>query len=159
MAGSTLPYPCGVSLLGVLGRLPERLHLRGERGDLRVREAERRARRLRGLRGERLDPTEHHALAIGRRRGERFGGCLGGAGERFDVHHLGAEISSAVPAWKLRFLGSLDTLGWVLRCLRIVAPWLVGGSNTGGPLCLSCLAPWLRCLVPMGTLSSIAQVR
>jgi hypothetical protein len=33
MAGSTLPYPCGVSLPGVLGRLPERLHLRGVLSD------------------------------------------------------------------------------------------------------------------------------
>ena len=48
------------------GRLSARLHLRGERRDLRVRELERGARLLRGLGGERLDPAEHQALVIGR---------------------------------------------------------------------------------------------
>src|SRR5215510_3536958 len=81
-----------------LRRLPACLHLRGERGDLRVREAERGARLLRCLGGERLDPAVHQALAIGRRHGERISGHLRGADERLDIHHLRAEVSSAVPA-------------------------------------------------------------
>src|SRR5262249_23563737 len=52
-----------------LRRLPACLYLRGERGDLRVREAERGARLFRRLGGERLDPAVHHALVIGRRAG------------------------------------------------------------------------------------------
>jgi hypothetical protein len=45
-----------------------RLHVRGERGDLRIGEAERSAGLLRGLGRQRLDPAEGQALAIGRRR-------------------------------------------------------------------------------------------
>jgi len=39
-----------------------------------------------------------------------------------------------VPASKLRLRDVFCTLTWVLRCLLIVAPRLVGASNTGGPL-------------------------
>jgi hypothetical protein len=40
-----------------------------------------------------------------------------------------------VPASKLLFWGSLDTLDWVLRCARIVAPWLAGARTPAGRYC------------------------
>ena len=48
----------------VTRRAPACLELGGERGDLRVREAERGAGLLGGLRRERLDPAEQQTLAI-----------------------------------------------------------------------------------------------
>jgi hypothetical protein len=42
----------------------------------------------------------------------------------------------------------LDALAWVLRWLLIVVRWLVGGFNTGGPLCADCVRQWRRCPVP-----------
>ena len=90
------------------------LDVSSERGDLRVREPKRRARLLGGLRGERLDPAEYDALAVGRGRRQRIGGCFGGAGQRLDIDDLRAEFSSAVPGSKLLFWAWFDTVSWVL---------------------------------------------
>jgi len=100
-------------------RLPARLHLRGERGDLRIREVELGARLLRSLGGERLDPTIHHALAIGRRRGEHVGGRFRGAGERLDAHDLRAEVLESGASVEVAVLGFLGYPVRVLRCVCI----------------------------------------
>ena len=84
--------------------------------DLGIREAKRRARLLGGLRGERLDSTEHHALAIGGRRRKAVCGRFCGAGECLDVDQLGAEILERRTGFEVAAGGSFDTLGWVLRC-------------------------------------------
>ena len=95
------------------------LHLRGMRRHLRVGEAERCARLLRRLRGERLDPAEDQTLAVARRSRECVGSGLRGRGERFDVDHLGPEILQGGASFEVAVRGLVRYGGWVLRCVFI----------------------------------------
>src|SRR6185369_6512488 len=95
-------------------RLPACLHLRDERTDLRVREAERCAPLFRGLRGERQDPAERHALAIVRGHGERLGGRLRGC-SRIEAPWLVGGFHTGEPLCS--------------DCLRQAAAWPRSGTE------------------------------
>src|SRR5215470_4152618 len=102
------------------------------RRHLGVGEAERRARLLRRLRGERLDPAEHEALAIARREWKRVGGRLGRAGERLDVDHLGAEVLESGAGFEVA-VGRIVRYGGLGAAMaHIVAPGLAGVTAPAG---------------------------
>ena len=103
-------------------RAPACLELCGERRDQRVGEAERSAGLLGCLRRERLDPAEQQTLAIVGGEGQRVGAASAARASASMSIISARRFSSAVPASKLLFCGSLDTLIWVLRCCFIVAP-------------------------------------
>src|ERR1700759_4754203 len=122
-------------------RLPACLRLRDERADLCGRETQRCARLFRGLRGERQDPAEYHALAIVCRRGQRLGGRLRGAGERLDIDHFGTKILERGACVEVNDLGVLRYPGLGAATLFHRGALARRWGDTGGPPSLGSFVP------------------
>jgi hypothetical protein len=133
-------------------RLSACLHLRRERGDLRVGEVQRHARLLRGLRRERLDPAEHDRWRSVVGAGSASAAASAARANASSSTTSARTFSSAVPASKLLFTVSFDT--WDGCCdvlLTSAAPWLVGALTPTGRYFH---APTAALPVPDGTMLS-----